>query len=115
MPTLDLAHQYLEIFFSGKNLNRLYDLFSEDLQFDGPLLKCTTARDYIESLKASPAKNCTYEILHVFEKGAFVNIIYHFSKPGITTLMSQLFEIHENKITSIKLIFDTHPFRQGQL
>lgn len=112
MPAADLVIQYLDIFFSGENLNGLYDIFSEDLQFDGPLINCTSAREYIESLQAVPPKECSYEILHIFEKDDYVNILYRFKKPGIETLMSQLFEVRNEKISAIQLIFDSAAFNK---
>ena len=112
MPAAELAIQYLDIFFSGENLTGLYDLFSENLQFDGPLLNCNSAREYIENLQAAPPKECSYKILHIFEKDDYANIIYRFKKPGIVTLMSQLFQVRDNKIIAIQLIFDSGAFNK---
>ncbi len=113
MPAVDLVIQYLDIFFSGENLTELYDIFSADLKFHGPWINCTSPREYIESLQEDPPEECSYEIIHIFEKNNYVNIIYRFKKPGITTLMSQLFEVHNEKIVAIQLIFDSATFKEG--
>ena len=51
-----------------------------------------------------------YVLMHSFEKGPLVNLIYEFSKPTIRTTMSQLFEVQDGKITSVLLIFDSGAF-----
>ena len=84
-----------------------------DLKFRGPLLQFDTARDYIASLKADPPVDCNYRILHTFEKENIANLFYNFSKPGSTTIMSQLFEVQNDKITRIVLIFDSAVFAEN--
>ena len=110
MTPLELALRYMEIFFSGHNLDRLEDILHEDCQFRGPFYQFNSARDYIDSLESDPPVDCGYKIIHSFEQGDVVNLVYYFSKPGVSTIMSQLFQVNENKITSIVLIFDSAAF-----
>ncbi|WP_455197484.1 hypothetical protein [Kaarinaea lacus] len=110
MSALGLALRYMEIFYSGKELDRLEEILHDSLQFRGPLYQFDSARQYIASLKDDPPTDCSYRILHTFEKDDTVNLIYDFSKPGITTTMSQLFKVVDNKIAYIKLIFDSEVF-----
>lgn len=107
LPPLDVSLKYMEIFFSGHGMERLYDYLHDDCQFAGPLYQFSSACDYIESLQVSPPVNCQYKIIQSFEKGPYVNFIYEFSKPGVSTTMSQLFEVDSGKITRILLIFDS--------
>ncbi len=110
MSPRQLALKYLEIFFSGQDLYRLKDLFAPDLEFTGPFHRFNNRDDYVNSLIDDPPNECGYQLLHIFEGDNRVNLIYQFSKPGITTPMSQLFEVHEGRIRRILLIFDTGPF-----
>jgi len=110
MSALDLALRYMEIFYSGKELDRMEEILHDTLQFRGPLYQFDSAQEYIVSLKDDPPMDCSYRILHTFEKGDTVNLIYDFSKPGITTTMSQLFKVVDNKIAHIELIFDSAVF-----
>jgi len=100
----------MEIFYSGKELDRLGEILHDSLQFRGPLYQFDSARQYIASLIDDPPTDCSYRILHTFEKDDTVNLIYDFSKPGITTTMSQLFKVVDNKIVHIELIFDSAVF-----
>ncbi len=110
--SIDLVMQYMEIFYSGEDLERLFDILAEDLIFEGPYYQFNSAKDYVESLISSPPVDCDYEIINRFEQGKSVNLIYWFSKPGVRTMMSQLFEIENNQIAKIILIFDTSKFTQ---
>ena len=67
-------------------------------------------KDYIQSLLENPPAGFDYHILRAFEEGPFVNLIYQFSKDDISVTMSQLFEIHQQRIIRILLIFDSGKF-----
>ncbi len=110
MTPLELVHRYMEIFYSGEKLDRLEPLMHDDFKFRGPFFKFNSSRDYIESLRAEPPLNCSYKIIEEFENNNTVNLIYTFAKPGITTIMSQLFRIRSNRIEEIHLIFDSAAF-----
>lgn len=110
MSPLDLALQYMEIVYSGRDFERLYRIVSADLIFQGPFFRADTAREYVESLIADPPDAFEYEILHAFESGESANLIYEFSKPGVLTPMSQLFDTIDGKIAHILLIFDSDAF-----
>ena len=114
MSALDLALQYMQIFYSGKELDRLSSILHADLKFRGPLFQFDTAWEYIASIKADPPVACSYRILHTFEKENVVNLLYDFYKPGITTTMSQLFEVRNDKIIRIVLIFDSAVFAKKE-
>lgn len=110
MTPLELAHHYMEVFFSGNDLDRLETILHEECNFRGPFYHFTSAQQYIASLKADPPFGCSYTIIRAFEKDNVVNLIYNFSKPGISTTMSQQFEVRDNKIASMVLVFDSAAF-----
>ncbi len=107
---MHLALSYLDIFFSGQNLDRLYDLFDPSLHFEGPFFTFDTAETYIEALKQNPPAQMAGEILHTFESGETACVIYTLKKPGVETPVAQLFETNGDRITKILLIFDTRMF-----
>ena len=107
MAPLEIALRFMDIFFSGQDIERLYEILADDLKFEGPFYRFDSSRDYIDSLLSDPPVGCEYKILQSFENGPCVNLIYEFSKPNICIQMSQLFEFRNNKITKVVLIFDT--------
>lgn len=106
----ELALKYLDIFYNNKPLDELYSIFVDDLIFEGPFIKTYSAHEYINSLKNAPPKDSSYRLINLFEKDEYINVIYEFTKGNISTLMSQLFEMKNEKIISIKLIFDSSVF-----
>ena len=110
MTPLDLSLHYLEILFSGKDLDRLETILHEELQFRGPFYQFDSAQEYITSLKTDPPLGWSYKIIHAFEQDNIVNLVNYFSKPGVNTIMSQLFQVIDNKITNMVLIFDSAAF-----
>ncbi|MGN7614484.1 nuclear transport factor 2 family protein [Magnetococcales bacterium HHB-1] len=108
--SLDVALKYMEIFYSGKNLEQLFDILAKNLKFEGPFHQFESAQEYVEALVANPPEHCTYHLERVFEDEEWVNLLYTFSKPGISTPMSQLFHIQAGRIVRIVLIFDTAQF-----
>lgn len=60
MTLLTITSKYMDIFFSGRDLERLYKILADDLKFSGPFYQFNSARDYIESLQSDPPVNCKY-------------------------------------------------------
>jgi hypothetical protein len=110
MKPLYLALRYLEIFYSGNNIDELSQILAGDLTFEGPFYKFESAKDYIESLRKDPPVGMKYELLRSFQSESFVCLIYRFAKPGISIPMAQIFEVEDERIKNITLIFDTAPF-----
>ena len=110
MKPMELALKYLEIFFSGENLDDMNNLFTDDLTFDGPLYKFSSADNYINSLKKDPPKGMKYKIIKSFENKNSACVIYQFTKENVSTPMAQLFETENGKIRGIVLIFDSKDF-----
>lgn len=107
---LDVVMRYMEIFYSGNEMERLYLVLADGLKFQGPFHRFESSHDYVASLLADPPVGCTYRIVNSFENGDWINLVYDFSKPDVQTLISQLFEVRGNQITRMILIFDTGAF-----
>ena len=97
MKPFELALKYMEIFFNGENLDDLFQPFSENFSFEGPLFKFYSAKDYVNSLKLDPPKNFDYKIIRSFENESSTCLIYQFIKPVISVPMAQLFEANGRK------------------
>jgi len=110
MKPLELALKYLEIFFSGKNLDDLKYMFADNLIFNGPLYKFSSADDYINLLKKDPPKGMKYKIIKSFEDKNSACVIYQFTKENVSTPMAQLFETENGKLSKILLIFNGNDF-----
>jgi len=105
-----LATRYMEIFYGEEPIENLTEILSENLSFKGPLYEFSSSEEYIESLKSEPPVGLKYEMIEAYEKENSACLVYQFSKPGISTIMSQLFEITNGKISKIILVFDTGAF-----
>ncbi len=110
MNPLELANRYMDIVFSTGEFDELHDVFTDTLKFKGPLFQFENPSDYIRSLKHDPPLDFKYEIIQSFENKSSACLVYKFSKPGISTMMTQTFEITGNKISGILLVFDTKAF-----
>ncbi|MHA1988712.1 MAG: nuclear transport factor 2 family protein [Promethearchaeota archaeon] len=107
MKPLDLALLYMQIFYSEKDVKELREISAKDLTFIGPLYKYNSAQDYINSLIEDPPGRTKYEIVKSFEDENSACLIYQFSKEGVSVPMAQMFEVENDKIKKINLIFDT--------
>jgi len=110
MRPLELAYQYMDIVFENGKISDLQDIFTNNLKFNGPLFQFNNAVDYITSLENDPPEDFEYEIIQSFENESSACLIYKFSKPGISTIITQIFEIADDKISEIILVFDTKAF-----
>ena len=110
MKSLDVVLKYMDIFFTGKNMEDLRPLLANGCKFRGPFYQFDTAEDYINALKEDPPQDFKYEILQSYENESSVCLVYQFSKPGVSTPMAQVFDFREDKICKILLIFDTEAF-----
>ncbi len=110
MRPLQLAFEYMKIFYSGNDLDRLSDLLAVDFTFKGTIYNFDSAAGYIESLKSNPPIDFEYTVLQSYESESSACLIYEFSKPGVRTLMAQTFHIRGERISKMILIFDPRPF-----
>ncbi len=110
MKPLELALIYMDCFYNTGNLEALEKILAPSLVFEGPLFTFDSASAYLTSLRDAPPEGMRFELLQAFENQDQVCLIYQFSKADISVPMAQSFKITNNKISKIRLIFDTRPF-----
>lgn len=115
MSPLQLANRYMNILFDEGELDDLLELFADEFQFSGPFYEFSSGRTYVDALKAGPPRDFSYETIGAWEDDTSACIMYQFQKPGISVTMSQFFEIDNDRICRILLVFDTAPFIQSTL
>jgi len=86
-------------------------LFADDLVFEGPFHRSTTAEEYLDSLMEDPPREVSYVLEKTYQDDDSVCQVYIFSRPGVTTRMAQIFEIADGKICRIRLVFDSNAFK----
>ncbi|MEO9851580.1 MAG: nuclear transport factor 2 family protein [Reichenbachiella sp.] len=113
MTPLELAQKYMDIVFNTGDLGQLRTILARDLQFSGPFYSFDSADSYIASMLANPPEGFDFEVIQFYEDETSACLIYNFTKSGISTPMTQLFETDKDRITSILLVFDTRAFDSG--
>lgn len=108
---IDLAESYMKSFFGQAPLQMMHALFAADLEFEGPFYRSSSAKEYIDRLKEDPPTDVHYVMEKTYEDENSACLVYLFSKPGVETRMVQTFEIADDKIRKIKLVFDTNAFK----
>lgn len=101
----------MDIVYGEGRPDELEEIVAEDLRFRGPFFSFDSAKAYIDSLKKSPPEGFNYSLLKAYEDGSSACLVYEFTKPGVSTPMSQVFEVADGRIQKILLIFDTRPFK----
>jgi hypothetical protein len=101
-----LVHTYMEVFYRSGDFDKLNNIFSTDLKFEGPLYQFDTAEAYINSLKESSPGDYDFEIIEEYINESSVCLIYNFIKGSKHTLMAQTFLIEAGLIKEIRLIFN---------
>lgn len=105
MTNRDIALTFTQYFCSG-NINEIKSLLDSNLIFKGPFHTFYSAKDYIESLEASPPEKLNCNIISVTENKNEVAIFYKYLKTYLTLDIAQLVKINNQKIIEIKVIFD---------
>ena len=107
---LDLAGSYMKSFFGQAPLEMMGALFTDDLVFEGPFHQYSSAKEYLDALLDDPPTDVHYTLEKSYEDDSSACLIYTFSKYGVETRMVQTFEIANEKICKINLVFDTNAF-----
>lgn len=110
MKQLDVVQKYFDILFLQEDLNELKTIFAKDLKFTGPFFQFNSADEYINSLLSDPPIGFGYEVIEIFEKENKISVFYQFTKDDISTPMAQLFELKDNLIQKILLLFNSADF-----
>lgn len=107
---LKLAESYMKAFFGPAPLEELEILLADELVFEGPFHQSRSAKEYLQALRDSPLDDAHYIIEKAYEDENSACLIYVFSKPGVKTRMVQTFEVADNRICKINLVFDARAF-----
>ena len=84
---MELALKYMEIFFSGGDIDELIHILAYDFAFRGrPFYEFDSAEDYIKSLKSDPPNGFEYEMINSFENDSSACLVYQFRKPGVSVM-----------------------------
>lgn len=110
MKPLELAKRYMDILFTEQSPDLLRELLTGDCVFEGPFYTFNTAAEYIASLKEDPPTGFDYELIKAFDNDHSACLVYQFKKPGISIPMVQTFEVTNEGISRILLVFDTAAF-----
>jgi hypothetical protein len=78
----------------------------DDLKFEGVMGSRDGADAYFDDMKNMKLK---YHLLKTFADGEDVCVLYDITMSGITIYSSGLYRVENNKITSIKVVFDPRP------
>lgn len=105
---LDVVKSYLAA-FDRHDLAAARALMHDDYQFEGPLMRASSADQLISQLKEF---GCDFKnkVLHMAEVGNVVGVLFEctFTKPATATLrMSEWFTVEGGKLKSSRLIYDT--------
>ncbi len=110
MSKTSTVQTYMDVFFSGEDPERLWEVFREDLLFEGPFYTFQSASDYIDSLMEDPPVGADYELIRRYEDDDSVTLLYRFRKGDIETPMAQTFFFEGDRIARILLVFDGRMF-----
>jgi len=110
MKPIDLALEFLRIFYSGEGIERLSNILDDNLHSKGPLFESTSAKAYMDALISDPPTGMSYNIRSTYQNKDMVCIIYDFHKDGVSAPMVQEFQAKGNKISQILLVFDSKDF-----
>ena len=103
--------EYLRCFCAG-DIDGLEPLLAADLHFTGTFHNYGSAGEYLDSLRNDPPEKCGYKVLSVTENEGSVAVFYEYRKPDRVMQLAQLFEIRNEQINDILLIFDGRDFAQ---
>jgi hypothetical protein len=110
MKPIDLAQEFLRIFYSREGIERLSEILDDQLHFKGPLFESIGAKAYLDALISDPPTGMSYSIQNTYQNGDKACIIYTFRKGDISIPMVQEFQIKNDKISRILLVFDSKDF-----
>ena len=109
MNNREIALEFPRSFCAG-DVNGLYPILAEDLQFKGPFYSFSSRDAYLESFKYEPPEKCSYQVLSVTESDDGVSIYYDYEKSDRVITIAQLFRFKNGKIGELLLVFDGRGF-----
>jgi ketosteroid isomerase-like protein/uncharacterized protein YndB with AHSA1/START domain len=114
---LDIVNRFYEA-TSNRETGALADLVSDDVTFEGPLMRARGAREYIAMNEQLLAFHRDTKMLRQFENGNSVCSIYELAMATpaggeLTLTMADWIEVVGGKIVSQRIYFDPREFAQA--
>lgn len=114
---LETANKFYEITEKKKG-NGLEDVITDDMRFDGPLMKFNGAKEYIDSTKQFLQMHRATRMLKQFENGNDVYSIYEMDVAtpagGMITLeVVDWVQIANGKVARQKIFYDPREFAKA--
>lgn len=110
MTNIEVTVNFLRAYAKG-DIKEIQKLISSNFSFEGPDADYNSKDSYLDSLNSNLPEASDFKILHTFENGNEVLLIYLFEKDGINTKISHYFKVDDNKIDEMFLIFDNNIFK----
>jgi len=118
---MDKPLEIVNRFYDARNSRRLQDvraLVSEDVTFVGPMMKATGSREYMAAFERLLGFQSGMKMLHQFEDGDDVCLIYELSVitpagASLTLPIADLIQVKNGKIAAQRIYFDPREFAQA--
>ncbi len=91
---------------NAEDFTKARTYITDHLYFDGVMGKRNGGNIYIEDMKKMLFK---YDIQQVFEEGNTVCVVYDINMSGKTIFTIGLYELEDDKIKKIRVVFDPRP------
>lgn len=91
---------------NDENFEKAGSYLEKDFKFHGVMGSRNTAETYIADMRKMKFK---YKIEKIFEEGNDVCVIYKIDMGKATIETCGIYEIHQDKLKSLKVIFDPRP------
>jgi limonene-1,2-epoxide hydrolase len=111
--TAEIARAFTQAWTRG-DMETAADYLADDVTFDGPINHSRGKQEYIAGLSAFAQRASDLNILAVLGDDDQAMIMYELTTgPHRATYVERL-TLHDGKIQTDRLIFDSYPMRSGQ-
>ena len=118
---MDKPLEIVNRFYDARNSRRLQDvraLVSEDVTFVSPMMKATGSREHMAALERLLGFQSGMKMLHQFEDGDDVGLIYELSVitpagASLTLPIADWLQVKNGKIAAQRIYFDPREFAQA--
>jgi ketosteroid isomerase-like protein len=112
--TAEIARAFTEA-WTSHDMETAASYLADDVTFDGPINHSRGKQDYIAGLTTFAQRVSDLNILAVLGDNEQAMVLYELTAgPGGAATYAEHLTFHDGKIQKDRLIFDSHPMRQGQ-
>ena len=115
MKNQEIVQTFLKGFNNPSQIQVSLDLLVDDYKFTNPMVQLNNKSEFIELAGQIGAVVTSIEVLRIIEGENWVSTLYKFTTeiPGLeSTIGSEWFKIHDEKIVESYLIYDTSEWRK---